>query len=420
MSRFLFYTAPGSGHVYPLVPTLSELRRRGHEVTVYAEEPLLETLRGQGFTALSIAQEIEQREDDTWKARTPIGALRRSVAMYVDRARHEVTDVQAAIKEARPDIIALDNNCWGAAAAAQASGLPWAQLATFLLPLTTRDAPPFGLGLKPAAGWPGRLRDEVLRQGAVPLFDIALPPVNRLRRSLGLPKVKHVPDLYMTAPLVLSYTAEPLEYPRTELPASVRMVGPSSWDPARDKGEDEPEWLAGIERPIVLVTVSTVFQDDAKLIQAALDALADEPYDVVVTTASIDPERFRAPANAHLRRFVPHSLVLRKAAAVVCHGGMGITQKSLLAGVPVCIVPFGRDQLEVARRVELAGAGTRLPAGRLSPARLREAVRAAVTKKPEAENVALRLHGAGGAEAAATELENLLAAPAAVNRGAAE
>lgn len=108
------------------------------------------------------------------------------------------------------------------------------------------------------------------------------------------------------------------------------------------------------------MTVSTVFQDDAKLIQVALDALADEPYDVVVTTASIDPKSFRTPANAHVLRFVPHSLVLRKAAAVVCHGGMGITQKSLLAGVPVCIVPFGRDQLEVARRVELAGAGTRL------------------------------------------------------------
>ena len=29
-------------------------------------------------------------------------------------------------------------------------------------------------------------------------------------------------------------------------------------------------------------------------------------------------------------------------------------------GVPVCAVPFGRDQLEVARRVEVAGAGVQL------------------------------------------------------------
>ncbi|MBW8795390.1 MAG: glycosyltransferase [Streptomyces sp.] len=407
MSRFLIYTAPGSGHVYPLIPTLLELRDDGHDIVVFAEESSLDTLRTLGFGAVAIHPEIEKREDDTWKARTPIGALRRSVAMYVDRTRYEAADLRNALAQWQPDVIALDNNCWGAAAAAEASGLPWAQVATFLLPLTTRDAPPFGLGLKPARNWVGRLRDEVLRQGALPLFNSALPPVNKLRRELGLSKVRSVPDLYMTAPLVLSYTAQPLEYPRTELPPSVRFVGPSSWDPAAD--DEEPEWLARIKRPIVLVTVSTVFQDDSKLIQAALDALADEPYDVVVTTASVDPSRFNAPANAHLVRFVPHSLVLRRAACVVCHGGMGITQKSLLAGVPVCIVPFGRDQIEVARRVDLAGAGTRLPAGRLNPGRLREAVRQAMTKKQQTVQVAERLAAAGGGPAAAAALEELVA-----------
>ena len=42
------------------------------------------------------------------------------------------------------------------------------------------------------------------------------------------------------------------------------------------------------------------------------------------------------------------SPILEIAACVVCHGGMGITQKALAAGVPVCAVPFGRDQPEVA------------------------------------------------------------------------
>jgi UDP:flavonoid glycosyltransferase YjiC (YdhE family) len=42
--------------------------------------------------------------------------------------------------------------------------------------------------------------------------------------------------------------------------------------------------------------------------------------------------------------------------------------------VPVCVVPYARDQAEVARRVQVAGCGTRLPSQRLSPARLREAV----------------------------------------------
>ena len=184
------------------------------------------------------------------------------------------------------------------------------------------------------------------------------------------------------------------------------MVGPGDWDPSEPSSE--PDWLSRLARPVVLVTSSTLFQDDAKLVQTALDALEGEPYDVVVTTASLDPGDFRRPENAHVERFVPHSLVLRNAAAVVCHGGMGITQKALLNGVPVCVVPFGRDQVEVARRVQEAGAGTRLPLSRLNAGNLREAVRQTITRKRQAEKVGARLRAAGGASAAATALERLL------------
>ena len=99
---------------------------------------------------------------------------------------------------------------------------------------------------------------------------------------------------------------------------------------------------------------------------------------------------FTLPPNARVERFVTHRPVLERAACVVCHGGMGITQKAPAAGVPACVVPFGRDQLEVARHVEVADAGTRLPAGRLRPDRLRSSVREATTKKGEPHRCGLR------------------------------
>ena len=34
MARYLVYTSPARGHLYPMVPILEELRRRGHEVVV--------------------------------------------------------------------------------------------------------------------------------------------------------------------------------------------------------------------------------------------------------------------------------------------------------------------------------------------------------------------------------------------------
>ena len=87
---------------------------------------------------------------------------------------------------------------------------------------------------------------------------------------------------------------------------------------------------------------------------------------------------------------------------------MGITQKALAHGVPVVAVPFGRDQPEVARRVEVSGAGVRLPLKQLDPDRLRTAVRRAIGLQPGAARIAAAFAAAGGAAAAADAIAGLL------------
>jgi len=153
------------------------------------------------------------------------------------------------------------------------------------------------------------------------------------------------------------------------------MVGPCAWEPPADP----PPWLAAIGQPIVLVTTSSEYQNDHRLVDVAIGALASEPVHVVATLPAGEPAGRPAAGHAHVERFILHGPVLDRAVCAVTHGGMGATQKALARGVPVCVVPFGRDQLEVARRVEVAHAGARLPAARLSPARLRAKVREAMT-----------------------------------------
>src|SRR5581483_3616671 len=122
------------------------------------------------------------------------------------------------------------------------------------------------------------------------------------------------------------------------------------------------------------------------------------------------------PANARVERFLPHGPVLDRACCAVTHGGMGATQKALARGVPVCAVPFGRDQLEVARRVEVSGAGTRLSARRLSPKRLRAKVLEAISRRDGAARVAQAFREAGGPAAAADAVEARLLSAAAGGR----
>ena len=128
----------------------------------------------------------------------------------------------------------------------------------------------------------------------------------------------------------------------------------------------------------MLVTTSSEYQDDGRLVRVALEALADEPVHVVATVPA-GAGTFTAPANARVAEVLPHTAILRHAACAVTHGGMGATQKALAHGVPVCVVPFGRDQHEVARRVQNAGAGVRLPKRKLRARNSAEEFRDAVT-----------------------------------------
>jgi UDP:flavonoid glycosyltransferase YjiC (YdhE family) len=157
-----------------------------------------------------------------------------------------------------------------------------------------------------------------------------------------------------------------------------------------------------------MVSTSSEFQDDGRLVRLTLDALAGEAVSVVATLPAANL-RGGVPPNARVERFVPHGAILPRAACAVTHGGAGATQKALSAGVPVCVVPFGRDQHEVARRVEVADAGTYLSPRRLRTGRLRAAIRTAMTKRDGARRVAEGYAATGGAVGAAAAFEELAA-----------
>jgi len=404
MARVLVYTCPGSGHAFPPVATAIALRDRGHDVLIRTASGSVDAIGRLGLDVAPINPRIEAIPLEDWKARTSIGALVSACETFAKRARHEIPDLQAAIETERPDLIWVDTNATGAAVAAEASGLPWAHYMPYPHPAPARGVPSFGPGFAPSNSQFARLRDAGLSALSPLAFRSFLRSHNSRRAALGLSAFDRIEDLYSVAPLLVQFSAEPFEYPR-EWPHNVRLVGPALWEPPALA----PEWLAAEDRPIVLVTASTEFQDDAKLIRVALEALAGRPYAVIATSAAHDPGDFQVPANARVERFLPHGPIMRRAAVVVSHGGMGTTQKALAAGVPVCTVPFMRDQFEVARRAEHCGGGTILRPNRLRPDRLRATVEEAIERRPGAERVRDAFARAGGAEAAASALEGLAA-----------
>jgi MGT family glycosyltransferase len=405
MAHVLAYTSPASGHLFPLTPILAELAGRGHRVSVRTLAARVPLMRDLGFAAEAISPQAEAIAHQDWRARGQRQALAASVGVFSARAAYDAADLGEAIRQERPDAVLVDINAWGAMAAAEQWGGPWAAFCPYPLALRSPQAPPFGPGLPPARGPLGRARDRLVRPLVFGAVERAmLPALNQVRAGLGLPALRHGDDIFGRPPLLVYLTAEPFEYPRKDWPENVVMVGPCDWEPPADP----PGWLAQVDRPLVLVTTSSEFQDDGRLVRCALEALTDEPVHVVATLPSGEPADYAIPANAHVERFLPHGPLLDLAVCAVTHGGMGATQKALARGVPVCAVPFGRDQLEVARRVEVAGAGTRLTARRLTPERLRAKVAAAMALADGAARVAAGYRAAGGPAAAAAAIEDRL------------
>ncbi len=405
MCTILAYTSPSLGNLYPIAALLAELHRRGHRIVLRTHRAGLPVGRGAGFDATTVDPRIEEIEMTDWRARTGWQAIETGFGVFAERAVLEVGDLQASIVSERPDALLIDANCWGATAAAEAAGLPWASFWPYPPFLSSAAVPPFGLGLRPRADPVGRLRDRVVSAAVARLVDRAmLRPLGRVYRGLGVRTIGSSDDFVRRAPLMLVGTAEPFEYPRPDWGDRVALIGPCELsEPAGAEGPDPDD-----DRPVVLVTTSSERQRDDVLPTTALASLAAEPVHVVATYPCGIPAGLDIPANATVREFVAHGPWLDRAVCAVTHGGMGVTQKALARAVPVCVVPFGRDQFEVARRIEMSRSGTRLPSRRLTAPRLRAAVTEAMTMTDGARRVAAGFAAAGGAHRGADTLERRL------------
>ncbi|MBV8860982.1 MAG: glycosyltransferase family 1 protein [Mycobacterium sp.] len=411
MAVILAYGSPALGHLFPLAALLSELAYRGHHVHLSTMSGGVNYMRAAGIHAEPVDPRIEAIVGPDWMAQNALDVLKISIDVLCRRAVFEVDDLRNAIDRVRPDAVIVDANCWGAISAADAGDRPWLVFSPFTPYLRSAGVPPFGPGLRPLPGIVGRLRDAAIRPFVTHLFDgRMLPRVNAVRAAVGAPTVRSVDELMRRAPLLLAVGGEPFEYPHPGWGNRVHLIGACTFEP---RPATAPDWVAAIDRPIVLVSTSSIRQADTVLGRTALQALAGEPVHVVATFPAGVPRGLPAAANATVCQFVPHGVLLDRACCVVTHGGMGTTVKALDRGVPVCVVPFARDQAEVARRVEVARCGIRLPAEKLTAPALREAVGRAMTMVDGARRVAAGFAATGGVARGANLVERQLLRPVA-------
>ena len=189
----------------------------------------------------------------------------------------------------------------------------------------------------------------------------------------AIPLLSRYAALLESASLVLHATDQVFDFAFDRLPARHHYVGPLGiWEPP----SEPPEYLAQPGDPWVLVAISSQLQDDVRLAETALAALASRPVRVVLTLGpDHEPAELGAiPANARVERTISHASVLTLGRLLVSHAGHGSVMKALWYGRPMVLVPWGRDQPGVAARAMALGVAEVVPREDASPERLRAAI----------------------------------------------
>jgi MGT family glycosyltransferase len=403
----LFVLWDGGGNVPVQLGLARALVERGHDVRVLTEDSLIADVVAAGcrFEPLVEAPNRKTRDEDLvgdWQARTPLGAFARGRdRVMMGPAAAYARDTRAALEREPVDAVASDYMLFGPPIAAESAGVPTALLVHNVYMVPERGKPAPGPGFLPARGPLGRVRDRVANRAFLALFNRGLPAVNRARVEQGVAPLRHILDQLNHVELVLVLTSASFDFHGDAHPQHVRYVGPVLTDPEWVSEWHSP-WPADDTRPLVVVSLSSTYMAQERVLARAIEGLGRLDARVLVTTGpAIDPGSLPTASNAVVLRSAPHTELFREAAVVVTHAGMGTVTRALAAGVPLVCLPMGRDQLDVAARVVHADAGVRL-----RPSAKSAAIAAAVERmihEPKFRNAARRIGARLVADAAAQQ-----------------
>ena len=421
MAEFLVTTFEGGGNVPPVLGMIRRLVARGHRVRLLSDAVLREEAEAAGasFRAWTTAPSRPDRRPESdpledWAASEPGGGLLRLLdRMTIGPAAAHAADTLAELRRAPADALVCSDLMFGPIIGAEAAGVPFATFASNIAVVPIEGIPPRGPGLAP----PATEAERELAAGVAAWFrtmlDERLPVLNAARATVGLAPLAETIEQPRRAAMTLLATSPAFDFPATSLPPGLRYVGPLL---------DAPDWAAAWEspwdaqdaRPLVLVALSTTFQDQVGTIQRLLDAMGSLAVRAVVTLGpALDGVALRVPGNAHVVASASHDALMREAALVVTHCGHGTVMRALAHRRPMLCLPMGRDQNDNAARVAARGAGIRLAPDADVPA-LRDAIAALLTDPRYAAAAALgtAIAATTREEALVEALEELVAGPA--------
>lgn len=424
MPNHLIAAVPIHGHVAPLLPIAAHLVARGDTVRFLTGARFAAAVTATGATHIPLPAEADFDDRDITarfperEGLSPLAAIAFDIEhIFVRPGESQYAAVQELLAGAPVDAVIVDPLFLAGALLAD---LPPDQRPPVLvagvvpLALPGRDLAPFGLGVPPLSGIPGRIRNGLLRSvNARVLKNAEAAGAAISQRIHGRPGSGAVMDWLTRADAVIQLSVPSFEYPRPDAATRLEFTGIVTTSSALE--HPRPDWWSDLDgsRPVVHVTQGTIANGDlSELILPTVQGLADTDVLVVVATggrpvADLGP----LPANARAAEFLPYTELFARTDLFVTNGGYGGVQFALAHGVPVVVAPGKEDKVEVAARVVWSGTGVNLRRQRPSAARVRRGVRRVLSDprfRTAAARIGTELTAAPGAAGFAAVIDDVV------------
>ena len=364
-----------AGDVHPFVRVGLELQARGHQVTVVTSPyfaPLLERV-GLPLEPVGTVEQFDAITSDPnlWHRVHGLGVVAAGVGLGI-AALYRLIEREAKRGEL---VVVAHALAFGARVAQDALGVP--VVTVHLAPASfwsLHESPVPARGLGSINALPRPVKRALLAISDRLADRVLAPPVNRFRRELGLPPVRHIVSRWWHSPRrVIGLFPDWFAAPQPDWPPQATLTGFPLYDergatpvpPGLDAFLDAAR--AAGDPPIVFAPGSGNRQARG-FFTAACGACRRLGRRGVLLTRYTEHLPAPLPPGVIHADYAPFSSVLPRAAALVHHGGIGTSAHALAAGRPQLVMPMTFDQPDNAARLKRLGVAHALSPERFSGA----------------------------------------------------
>lgn len=386
MKKILFASWPAFGHVRPMLDIAIHIDSfKEHNIAFYTGNLYKDKIENSGINFFGFknqkdfaAEKLQEDFPEYFKIENALKRFRWGVNNIIaPTIRGMFLDLEEIYRQYKFDLLVIDPTFTGAVPFKKKHpDIPIICIGILPMQISSKDTPPYGLGLSVRGTLWGKLRDRILNFVVKSyLFRNEQKTFNSILEEMGLSKLNYfyLEEVQRISDFYLQCTIPEFEFFRSDLPSNTKFIGPLKKQEITNENKLADYILKRLTNgdPNILITQGTLSNRDFNdLIIPSVEGLKNEKVNIFVLTGR-EPnnlkERFKVNNNIIVEEFIPFDLILPYIDVIITNSGYGGVQSAIFHACSIIACGNSEDKPEVGARVEYSNIGVNLSNRKITP-----------------------------------------------------